>query len=181
MDRRAALKATFALSLAACRSRVDATPTPTPSTAGRMPSIFLAHGSPMLLEDASWMAELAAWARVMPRPKSILMISAHGVDAPITLGATGTVPLLYDFYGFPEKHYQVKYPAPGAPQLAARLRAIFPGSGWSTRRAPSPPTASTPDSSARCSRPKAWISGPTSASISRATSGVRASGRMAEV
>jgi len=64
------------------------------------PAIFLAHGAPPLLDDAHWMRELRDWAGVMPRPTSILMISAHWEKNPITLGATQTVPLVYDFYGF---------------------------------------------------------------------------------
>jgi 4,5-DOPA dioxygenase extradiol len=90
----------------------------------RTPAIFLAHGSPFLLDDAAWVAELAAWGKALPRPKAILVVSAHWVDAPVTLGATETVPLTYDFYGFPGRYYQVKYPAPGAPDLAARVRSL---------------------------------------------------------
>jgi 4,5-DOPA dioxygenase extradiol len=88
----------------------------------RMPAIFAAHGAPMLLEDTVWMSELAAWAKAMPKPKSILMVSAHWEERPTTLGATQPVPLVYDFYGFPEKYYQTAYRAPGAPELANRVR-----------------------------------------------------------
>jgi 4,5-DOPA dioxygenase extradiol len=92
---------------------------------GQMPVIFAAHGAPVLLDDAGWMAELAAWAKVMPKPKSILMVSAHWEQRPTTLGATRTVPLVYDFSGFPERYYQTRYPAPGAPELAARVRELL--------------------------------------------------------
>ncbi len=92
---------------------------------GRMPVIFVAHGAPVLLDDAVWMAELAAWAKTMPAPKSILMVSAHWEERPTTLGATRPVPLVYDFYGFPEKYYQTKYASPGAPELAARVRELL--------------------------------------------------------
>lgn len=92
---------------------------------GRMPAIFAAHGAPILLDDQVWMAELAAWAKAMPRPKSILMISAHWEERPIVLGATRTVPLVYDFYGFPERYYDTRYPAPGAPELAVRVRDLL--------------------------------------------------------
>jgi 4,5-DOPA dioxygenase extradiol len=68
------------------------------------------------------MAELAAWAGALPKPESILMVSAHWEQRPATLGATRTVPLVYDFYGFPERYFRTKYPAPGALELAARLR-----------------------------------------------------------
>jgi 4,5-DOPA dioxygenase extradiol len=91
----------------------------------RMPVIFAAHGAPVLLDDAVWMAELAAWARAIPRPKSILMVSAHWEERPTALGATSTVPLVYDFYGFPARYYETRYPAPGAPDLAARVRDLL--------------------------------------------------------
>jgi 4,5-DOPA dioxygenase extradiol len=97
--------------------------------AARMPVIFAAHGAPILLDDAGWMAELAAWATAMPRPKSILMVSAHWEERPVTLGATRTVPLVYDFYGFPPRYYETRYPAPGAPGLAARVRELLRGRG----------------------------------------------------
>ncbi|HZO16763.1 MAG TPA: class III extradiol ring-cleavage dioxygenase [Polyangiaceae bacterium] len=90
-----------------------------------MPVIFAAHGAPVLLDDPHWMQELAAWANSMPKPKSILMVSAHWEERPTTLGATQTVPLVYDFYGFPERYYQTKYAAPGAPSLAARVRDLL--------------------------------------------------------
>jgi 4,5-DOPA dioxygenase extradiol len=91
----------------------------------RVPSIFLAHGSPILLTDAKWMDQLHNWAGALPRPKAILMLSAHWLDKPVALGATTTVPLVYDFYGFPAPFYQTKYPAPGAPALAKRVRELL--------------------------------------------------------
>ena len=99
--------------------------TPTPRTTQRMPTLFIAHGSPMLLDDEPWVAELAAWARALPRPRAVLMLSAHWEHRPTTLGALTTVPLTYDFYGFPERYYNVKYPAPGAPAVAARVRELL--------------------------------------------------------
>jgi 4,5-DOPA dioxygenase extradiol len=97
---------------------------PHPSS-GPMPVIFAAHGAPILLDDAVWMAELAAWGKAMPQPKSILMVSAHWEARPTTLGATRTVPLIYDFFGFPDRYYHTQYPAPGAPELAARVRDLL--------------------------------------------------------
>lgn len=90
-----------------------------------MPAVFLAHGSPFLLDDEPWIGELKSWADAMPRPRAILMVSAHWEERPITLGATTTVPLIYDFYGFPQKYYQVQYPAPGAPALGQRVRELL--------------------------------------------------------
>jgi 4,5-DOPA dioxygenase extradiol len=57
------------------------------------------------------------------------MVSAHWEQRPVTLGATRSVPLVYDFYGFPERYYETSYPAPGAPELAARVRDLLRGEG----------------------------------------------------
>ncbi len=102
-----------------------------------MPVIFAAHGAPILLDDASWMGELATWAEAIPRPKSILMVSAHWEERPTTLAATRTVPLVYDFSGFPERYYETRYPAPGSPELAGRVRELL--------RAHDLPSADDPD------------------------------------
>jgi 4,5-DOPA dioxygenase extradiol len=91
----------------------------------RMPAIFLAHGSPMLLDDVEWVRELHQWAGGLPTPSAVLMLSAHWEDKPVTLGATETVPLVYDFYGFPERYYDVRYTAPGAPELGARVAGLL--------------------------------------------------------
>jgi 4,5-DOPA dioxygenase extradiol len=91
----------------------------------RMPTLFVAHGAPPLLDDAGWMAELNAWAGHLPRPKAVLMLSAHWEERPVTLGATTTVPLVYDFYGFPRRYYEQRYPAPGAPALAKRIHSTL--------------------------------------------------------
>jgi 4,5-DOPA dioxygenase extradiol len=94
-----------------------------------MPVLFVGHGAPMLLEDEPWLGELAAWGRALPRPAAILVVSAHWEARPVTLGATRTVPLVYDFYGFPERFYRIRYPAPGAPGLAARVHELLAAAG----------------------------------------------------
>src|ERR687887_2866482 len=88
----------------------------------RMPAVYLGHGAPPLVDDPIWPGELATWSAKLPKPKAILVISAHWENAPLTIGATTPVPLVYDFYGFPERYYRVTYPAPGAPWLAERVR-----------------------------------------------------------
>lgn len=100
-----------------------------PGAGVRMPVVFAAHGAPILLDDPLWMGELSAWAQAMPKPTSILVVSAHWERRPTTLGATRTVPLVYDFYGFPERYYETRYPAPGAPELARRVRDLLRGRG----------------------------------------------------
>ncbi|MET8676988.1 class III extradiol ring-cleavage dioxygenase [Streptomyces sp. NPDC004647] len=96
---------------------------------GRMPALYLGHGAPPLADDPVWPGELAAWSAELPRPTAILMISAHWEEAPLTLGATGTVPLVHDFWGFPEHYYQVRYAAPGAPHLADAVRKLLRSAG----------------------------------------------------
>ncbi len=95
------------------------------ATTTRQPVLYLSHGAPPLADDALWTKQLAAWSGELARPSAILIVSAHWEAAPLTLGATSTVPLTYDFWGFPEHYYRVRYPAPGAPELAARLRKVL--------------------------------------------------------
>jgi 4,5-DOPA dioxygenase extradiol len=94
-----------------------------------MPAIYLSHGAPPLADDALWTRQLADWARELPKPKSVLMVSAHWEAAPLALGATTTVPLTYDFWGFEDRYYHVRYPAPGAPELAADVRKLLRAAG----------------------------------------------------
>jgi 4,5-DOPA dioxygenase extradiol len=102
---------------------------------GRMPAIYLGHGAPPLLDDPLWVAELAAWAHALPRPQAVLMVSAHWEASPLSLAATDDgAPLVYDFYGFPERYYTVEYRAPGAPGLADRVRTLLADAEPVTRR-----------------------------------------------
>jgi 4,5-DOPA dioxygenase extradiol len=95
---------------------------------GRVPAVYLGHGAPPLLDDPLWVAELAAWAAALPRPRAVLMVSAHWRQAPVTLGATEAgVPLVYDFFGFPGRYYAVRYAAPPAPELARRVAELAGG------------------------------------------------------
>jgi 4,5-DOPA dioxygenase extradiol len=90
-----------------------------------MPVLFVAHGAPPLLDDELWKSELAQWSSLLPRPTSILMVSAHWEHAPATISATTALPLIYDFYGFPRRYYDIQYPSPGAPELAKRVRQLI--------------------------------------------------------
>jgi 4,5-DOPA dioxygenase extradiol len=99
------------------------------TNATAMPVLYLSHGAPPLADHLTWPKQLAAWAASLPRPSAILIVSAHWESAPLTIGATRTVPLVYDFYGFPERYYRVTYPAPGAPDLADRVRQLLSGGG----------------------------------------------------
>ena len=91
-----------------------------------MPALFLSHGAPPLVDDPTWVGQLRELTADLPRPRAILMASAHWESAPLMLGATRTVPLVYDFSGFPRHYYEVQYRAPGAPALADRVEKLVP-------------------------------------------------------
>ncbi|AGL18276.1 dioxygenase [Actinoplanes sp. N902-109] len=93
-----------------------------------LPALFLSHGAPPLVDNPVWVSQLESLAAGLPRPRAILMASAHWESAPLMLGATETVPLVYDFGGFAPRYYQQQYRAPGAPDLAARVEKLMPDS-----------------------------------------------------
>jgi aromatic ring-opening dioxygenase catalytic subunit (LigB family) len=62
-----------------------------------------------------------------PPPKAVLVISGHWEENPVRVTAQAAPPLLYDYYGFPQHTYQLKYPAPGAPLLAQRIAELLDG------------------------------------------------------
>ncbi len=98
--------------------------TPPPPASTRMPTAFVGHGSPMTMVDPVAGGPWTRWGQTMPRPRAVLVVSAHWEQHPFTLGATTTVPLLYDFFGFPDELYAVRYPAPGAPALADQVEKL---------------------------------------------------------
>jgi aromatic ring-opening dioxygenase catalytic subunit (LigB family) len=61
----------------------------------------------------------------LTRPEAILVISAHWEEAEATLLSAPNPPMFYDYYGFPEQAYEIKYPAPGIPQLAGRIAGML--------------------------------------------------------
>ncbi|WP_439938271.1 dioxygenase family protein [Nocardia sp. N13] len=92
-----------------------------------MPALYIGHGAPPLLDDPIWSGQLAAWAKDLPRPKAILIVSAHWESAPVSLTASHA-PLVYDFGGFAPKYYQMTYETPDATALAQRVAAMMPDS-----------------------------------------------------
>jgi 4,5-DOPA dioxygenase extradiol len=93
-----------------------------------LPALYLGHGAPPLLEDEAWVGQFRAWAAALPKPKQILIVSAHWQTAPMALSSTERVPLVYDFYGFPRHYYEMTYDAPAAPELAATVKGLMPAS-----------------------------------------------------
>jgi 4,5-DOPA dioxygenase extradiol len=96
---------------------------------GPLPSLYLSHGAPPLFDDANWIRELFAWAQQMPKPRAVLIVSAHWESAPLMLSASAAgTPLVYDFGGFHPRYYRMNYPTPDASDLAAKVSALMPDS-----------------------------------------------------
>lgn len=118
------------------------TPPTTPSTSTTtitttMPVLYLSHGAPPLADDPLWTAELARWSATLPRPRDILVVSAHWEHAPITVSSTADdTPLVHDFWGFPQKYYEVTHPTPGAPELAAAVAGLLTAGGQTVHEDP---------------------------------------------
>ncbi len=94
---------------------------------GPMPTLYLSHGAPPLFDDAGWIQELFAWAQALPRPRAILIVSAHWESAPLSLSASAPgTPLVYDFAGFDRRYFEMRYATPDARALAAKVAAAMP-------------------------------------------------------
>ena len=94
---------------------------------GPLPALYLSHGAPPLFDDALWLGQLFEWAQALPKPKSILIISAHWESAPLALSAPAAhTPLVYDFGGFHPRYYTMTYDTPDAAMLASRVAGVMP-------------------------------------------------------
>lgn len=94
---------------------------------GPIPALYLSHGAPPVFDDPHWMDQLFGWSQSMPKPKAILIISAHWESAPLSLSAAGAAtPLVYDFGGFADVYYHMTYATPDATSLARRVRTMMP-------------------------------------------------------
>lgn len=99
-------------------------------TPTRLPCLFLSHGSPMLaLEDSPAGRFLDGLGDALPRPRAIVVASAHFVTERPSVGAHPQPPTVHDFNGFPAPLYDLVYPAPGDPALAMDIRARFDDAG----------------------------------------------------
>jgi 4,5-DOPA dioxygenase extradiol len=92
----------------------------------RMPAIFFGHGNPMnAVGSNAWTGAWAAIGKSIPRPRAILCISAHWYLPATAVTAMRYPKTIYDFGGFPRQLFEVQYPAPGAPDLAARVAELL--------------------------------------------------------
>jgi 4,5-DOPA dioxygenase extradiol len=96
-----------------------------------LPTLFLSHGSPMhAVEPGAAGRAWEALGRQLPRPRAILIASAHWETSLPMLSGNAKPETIHDFGGFPRELYTLKYPAPGAPELAQRAVALLKQSGF---------------------------------------------------
>ena len=94
---------------------------------GRMPALFLGHGSPMnVLEENRYTRVWQQLGRDLPRPRAILAISAHWYTRGTRVTAMEQPRTIHDFGGFPQALFDVRYPAPGSPAPAQRVTELLP-------------------------------------------------------
>ncbi|HEY1325603.1 MAG TPA: 4,5-DOPA dioxygenase extradiol [Casimicrobiaceae bacterium] len=96
----------------------------------RLPTLFLSHGSPMqAVEPGIAGRAWQALGKELPRPDAIVVASAHWeTSLPMVTGAQRPE-TIHDFGGFPRALYEIRYPAPGAPGVAERARALLKDAG----------------------------------------------------
>lgn len=107
-----------------------------------LPSYFISHGGGpwpfMKTEYGETYAKLEAALQDIPcqigvTPKAILVISAHWEEAEFTVMGNSAPGMIYDFFGFPEHTYQIRYPAPGSPELAQQILKLIQQTGMSAQ------------------------------------------------
>jgi len=98
------------------------------------PSLYISHGSPMLaLEPGASGPALADLAATMPKPKAIVVVSAHWESSELLVSGNPQPETWHDFGGFPRALFEVQYPAPGSPQLATEVVELLKTDGLPAR------------------------------------------------
>ena len=96
-----------------------------------LPALFISHGSPMLaLEPSPARDFLAGLGATLPRPRAILVASAHWETAQPEASAPAINETIHDFYGFPPALFAMRYPAPGDPVVAQRAAGMLRAAGF---------------------------------------------------
>ncbi|QRG66573.1 DODA-type extradiol aromatic ring-opening family dioxygenase [Brevibacillus choshinensis] len=95
-----------------------------------IPSFFIAHGAPLLaIEDNPYTQFLGTLGRTLPRPKAIVLFSAHWESAVQRVSDVDTYETIYDFGGFPEALYRIQYPARGSQTITEDIKDLFTKQG----------------------------------------------------
>jgi 4,5-DOPA dioxygenase extradiol len=99
------------------------------------PLLFVSHGAPLFaIEPGLAGPRLAELGRELPRPDAIVILSPHWMTrGEVNVTASTAPQTIHDFGGFPDELYQLRYPAPGAPILAAHIVKLLQAAGWSSR------------------------------------------------
>ena len=97
-----------------------------PITSGRMPVLFVGHGSPMnAIADNQWSAAMRGLGPTLPAARAIVAISAHWYTRGTLVMDSDPPSTIHDFGGFPQALFDLQYPARGDRDLAARLRGLL--------------------------------------------------------
>lgn len=112
------------------------------ATANRLPTYFISHGGgpwPWIKDQMPWdLTALEESLQAIPvdigvTPKAILVISGHWEEAEFTVQTSPNPPMVYDYGGFPDFTYSIQYPAPGSPEVAARVVGLLQSAGIPVR------------------------------------------------
>ena len=111
------------------------------ASSAALPTYYIPHGGgpwPFMPERAAGLESLTAFLRGLladagPAPRAIVVISGHWEEPVPTVSSRTDYSMFYDYYGFPEHTYALQYPAPGSPEVAARVVEALSAAGFPSR------------------------------------------------